>query len=361
MGSENPESSALPGTLAGQGAASQPSAASRWARRGILAAGGLVLAGFTAWGTAALYFDFRTPVLRVPLAVAYAGLTVFLFWRVRPRWRGLATWAALSGLLLAWWLSLAPSNNREWQRDVALLPWGEVEGTLLTLHNIRNCDYRSETDFDVRHYDKTLDLAKLRTLDYFQVHWGSPLIAHTMLSFGFADGEFVCVSIEARKEKNEGYSALRGFFRQYELTYVIADERDLVRLRTNFRKDEEVYLYRVKIPTDNLRRLFLEYVRQANALRAQPRWYNALSGNCTSNIRLNAARARGSKGAWDWRMLENGHLDELLYERGGLDKELPFAELRTRGHINARARAAGDARDFSAQIRAGLPGVEARP
>jgi hypothetical protein len=260
--------------------------------------------------------------------------------------------------VLAWWFSLRPSNDRDWQRDVAVLPWAEFFGDRVTLHNIRNCDYRTETDFDVHHYDKTFDLSRLQTVDLYLVSWGSPHIAHTMVSFGFENGDYICISIETRKEKGEGYSAVKGLFRQFELTYVIADERDVVRLRTNYRQGEEAYLYRLRVTPEQARALFAAYLDRANMLRDHPEWYNALTSNCTTNIRL-AAHAAGGSAPWDWRILANGHSDQMLYERGRLAAGLPFAELKERCHINARARAADQSPDFSNLIRSGLPGITA--
>jgi len=303
----------------------------------------------------ALFFDVRVAWLRWPLALAYLVAIAVVFARVRPMRR--AKLVALSGfaIVLVWWLSLAPSNQREWQADVAVLPYAEADGDLITIHGIRDCEYRSETDFDVRRYDKTFDLARLATVDLFLVYWGSPMIAHTMLSFGFERDGYVCVSIETRKENGEAYSALRGFFRQYELTYVVADERDLVRLRTDFR-DEDVYLYRLKCSPGDARGLFLEYMAKIDALEREPEWYNALTSNCTSNIRGHT-RPYAQESHWDWRLVINGHLDELLYERGKLDTSLSFAEARQGAYINPAARAAHGVADFSQRIRAGLSGT----
>ncbi|HMP84104.1 MAG TPA: DUF4105 domain-containing protein, partial [Verrucomicrobiota bacterium] len=237
--------------------------------------------------------------------------------------------------------------------DLAVLPYAEISGNQVTIHNIRNCDYRTETDFDVRHYDRTFDLDKLQTVDLYLVYWGSPHMAHTMVSFGFGGGEFVCFSIETRKEKGEGYSATKGLFRQFELTYVVADERDLVRLRTNYRVGEDAYLYRVQMTPEQGRTFFLNYLRRVNELHKRAEWYNAITDNCTTAIRTQ--RAAQDRAPWDWRMLVNGHLDELLYERGTLATNLPFAELKQGCHVNARAKAADKADDFSRRIREGIP------
>jgi hypothetical protein len=319
----------------------------------------IVLGLATLWAAAALKFDVRIPWLRLPLAAVY-GLGLLVVWiLVRRPWKMIVTVAGFV-VVLTWWLSLQPSNNRDWLPDVAVLPFADISGSQVVIHNIRNCDYRTETDFDVHHYDRTFDLDALRTVDLYLVTWGSPHIAHTMVSFGFTNGDYVCFSIETRKEKGEGYSAVKGLFRQFELTYIIADERDLVRLRTNYRQGEEACLYRIQMTPEQGRTLFLDYLRRANELHERAEWYNALTDNCTIAIRTQ--RAATDRAPWDWRMLLNGHLDELLYERGTITTNLPFAELKKLSNINARAKAADQAPDFPQKIRQGLPGfTEAEP
>ena len=317
-----------------------------------------ILGVATLWTMAALGFDVRIPWLSTPLAAIYGlGMLAVWIW-VRHPWKAVAT-AAGFVLVLLWWLSLAPSNNRDWRPDVAVPPYADINGNQITIHGIRNCDYRTETEYDVHHYDRTFNLDGLQTADLYIVTWGSPDIAHTMISFGFTNGEFVCFSIETRNEKGETYSALRGFFRQYELTYIIADERDVVRLRTNYRKDEEACLYRLQVTPEQAQKLFLDYLRRANELHDHPAWYNALTDNCTVAIRTQ--RDRTDRAPWDWRMLINGHLDEMLYERGTIVTNLPLAELKKISNINARARVAGAAADFSQAIRKGLPGFDGAP
>jgi hypothetical protein len=240
---------------------------------------------------------------------------------------------------------------------VAVLPWAGIKENRVTVHNIRNVDYRTETDYTVRHYDRSFDLRELRSLDLFLVYWGSPSIAHTMLSFGFADGGFLCFSIETRKEVGEQYSAIKGFFKQFELTYVVADERDVVRLRTNYRIGEDVYLYRLKAPMAFARNVLLDYLREVNSLRERPEWYRAMLTNCTTSI-LRHTTPFNPGARFDWRLIANGYLDEMLYERGQIDRALSFAELKQKSLINPRAQAADQAGDFSRLIRVGLPGME---
>lgn len=328
---------------------------------------GLLLAGLVAvvlgvanvWAVAALCIDVRPPWPAWLFAGGYVLAAVALLMKTKGC-RRLALLTACPALVAAWWFCLQPSNERDWQPDVAVLPYGEVAGERVTLRNIRDCDYRSQSDYDVRHYDRTFDLTKLRTVDLFQVHWGSPDIAHPMISFGFENGDHVCVSIETRKEKGEGYSTLKGFFRQYELAYVFADERDVVRLRTNYRKGEDVYLYHMRATEAQARTLFLDYVRRAGELRAKPEWYNAATSNCTTAIR--AQRAVADRMPWDWRMLVNGRLDALFHERGMIeaDTRMPFAAVKQMARINDKARAADRASDFSRRIRAGLEPSVAR-
>jgi hypothetical protein len=208
----------------------------------------------------------------------------------------------------------------------------------------------------VRHYDKTFDLGKLHTVDFYTVYWGPRAICHTMLSFGFGDEGYVCISIETRKEQGEGYSTIKGFFKQFELTYVIADERDLVRLRTNYR-GEQVHLYRLNAPPEVIRKVFLDYLKQVNSLKEHPEWYNALTSNCTSNIRGHT-KPYAVKSRWSWKLVLNGYLDELTYDNGALDRSLSLAELKQRSLINERGKAADKDPEFSKRIREGLPGFD---
>jgi hypothetical protein len=321
-----------------------------------LAAAGVVLVAASLWAVAALYFDTRISWLRIPLAIAFA-VGVLAAWVFCKRRLAAILNVAAFALVLGWWLSLPPSNERDWQPELAQLPYAEFAGNQVTVRNIRNCDYRSEADFEVRYYDRTFEMNELRSADLYMVYWGSPHMAHTMVSFGFSSGDYVCFSIETRKEKGEGYSAVKGLFRQFELIYVVGDERDLVRLRTNYRKGEDAYLYRFNASSAQVRELFVAYLNRLNQLKARPEWYNALSQNCTTSIRTQ--RAASSRAPWDWRMLVNGHGDELLYARGAIATNVPLRELKERCLVNQRALAADKDPDFSRKIRLGIPGMEA--
>ena len=316
---------------------------------------GAIVTGMTLWAMGALYYAPLPPRLRGPLALAYGLATAVAFLVLpRRRWTLLGfglVWAAL----VLWWSTIPASNSRDWQPDVAVLPYATRDGDRITLHNIRNFIYRTATDFTPRYYDKTFDLQRLDSVDLVSVYWAGEAIAHIMVSFGFGEQDYVAVSIETRKERNEDYSTIAGFFKQYELIYVVADERDVIRLCTTYRQPtEEVYLYRTRIAPTQARRLFLDYVREINQLVQQPAFYNTLTTNCTTNV-LFHARASGGSARFNWKILLSGYAPAYAYDMGRLDTSLPFAELKQRSHINARAQEAGDAPDFSQRIRAGLP------
>jgi len=318
--------------------------------------GWAITLGVCLWSIPAILYS-NLPVWSRPVAlVAFLGAVAGLLRRLGPGRKRCAALGGLFALLIGLWLLIPPSNDRDWQPDVARLPAGEIRGGQVTVTGVRNFRYRSTWDYDVRYEDRTYDLDRIRSLDFFVVYWSSPAICHTMLSFGFEGDRYLCLSVEARKEKDEAYSAIKGFFRQYELIYLLADERDLVRLRTDFR-DEQVYLYRLKTTPEEVREVFLDTIRRVNSLQVRPEWYNALTHNCTSNLRDRTAPYARKK-AWSWKFLLNGYIDGLVYERGALDQSLPFEELRRRSLINERARAGGGGEDpdFSRRIRQGLPG-----
>lgn len=322
----------------------------------------LVLAALTVWGTLAIHFgDSAVNPWRSVLADAFgtAGLAA-TFAAFSPRWRRrvVSVYAVLFIAVLGWWFGIAPSNDRAWQPEVERLPHATVEGDLVTVHDVRNFTYRTESDFTPAYYTRTYDLRKLDSVDLYFIYWMGPAIAHTIVSFGFGDQGHLAVSIEARKERGEGYSSIRGFFRQYELIYIVADERDVIRLRTDYRKDppEDVYLFRVKGTPEAARRFFLAYMNAMNALRERPQFYNTLTANCTNLIWIHSGVNLGQV-PFSWRILASGYAPEYLYNEGRLDTRLPFPELMERAHINRLARAADGAPDFSRRIREGLTDV----
>ncbi|HSV57997.1 MAG TPA: DUF4105 domain-containing protein [Variovorax sp.] len=309
----------------------------------------------TAWWTLALVFAGPAPAwLSTALAASYAlGTLAILLWLRPLAWAFAACGLAFVALLI-WWSSIRPSNEGDWQADVARLPHVELRGEQLIVHDIRNFEYRSESDFTPRYEDRIYDLSALRGVDVVMSYWGSPAIAHTIMSWQFDNAPPLAVSIETRKRKGQEYSAVKGFFKQYEIIYVVADERDVVGLRTNHR-GEQVYLYRLKSTPALSRAMLLDYVDSINGLVERPQFYNALVDNCTTSIRRHREHVDPDAPPFDWRLLANGYLDQRLYERSIVDTSLPFAELRSLSHIDGKAKAAQRDPAFSERIREGLP------
>jgi len=327
-----------------------------WRRVATLAGRGFALLltlALTPWAAAALYFDLLPGTsLRTLGASSYGLAMVGALLTFRGRGKAIAICLAGFALVLAWWLTLKPSNDRAWQPDVAQTAWAEIDGDHVTIHNVRNCDYRTEGDYTPHWETRSYDLSQIRGMDILLTYWGSPWIAHPIVSFQFGDNDYIAMSIETRKEVGEQYSAIRGFFRYYELIYTVSDERDVVRLRTNYRKGEETYLFHTRATPEHARATLLNYLKKINRIRNRPEWYNALTNNCTTNIATLAGEPQ-----LDWRVLLNGRADQMLFERGDLATgNLPFAQLKQQAHINAAARAANDAPDFSRRIREGRAG-----
>jgi hypothetical protein len=319
----------------------------------------LTLIGATVWGVLAVYFgDSQRGAIQTWVAVVFGlfGLATMVCLGL-SRWheRLLPGYLILFTAILTWWFSIDPSNERQWLPDASKLAYATFDGNNVTVHNIRNFDYRSESDYQPAYYTKTYDLNELEGVDLIAVYWTGPAIAHTMMSFHFGGNDHLAVSIEARKEQNEGYSTIKGFFRQYELIYFVADERDVIRLRTNYRKDppEQVYLYRIQGPLQNTRRLFLEYMKKINELNEKPEFYNTLLDNCTTSIWLRT-RINSEHLPFSWKILLSGYVPEYLYESNRLDTRIPFPELQRQAYINSRAQAADQASDFSTRIRAAI-------
>jgi len=322
----------------------------------------VILAAMTIWAVGALYYSPILPEKWRPLAAgSYAGATVFAFICLRRRGRTAIVAVASFAVLVGLFFRIPASNDRDWQPEVVNLPYATIMGDVITIHNVRNLEYRTEAEFEPRWETRTYNLSELNSADVIAVYWAGKAIAHIMVSFGFAGKDYLAVSIETRKEKGESYSTLAGFFRQYELYYVVADERDVVRVRTTYRQpQEDVYIYRVNGSLENLRRVFLDYIRSMNELRERPSYYNTLTTNCTTSILMHT-RMNPEAPPMSWKVLLSGYVPDYLYELGRLDTARPFAELEKISRVNERARAAGGDAAFSRLIREGLPNPSVMP
>jgi hypothetical protein len=315
----------------------------------------LVAALFSAWAAMALFFDLPTAKLRLPAATVYLLGTLALFLLLRRPGRCLGACLVTFACVSIWWFQLKPSNDGPWQADVSRTAWAEVHGSQVVIHNFRSCDYRAELDYTCAWPTVSVDLNQIQGVDLFVDYWGSSWIAHTILSFDLEDGRHIAFSIETRKRPGQTYSSVRGFFRQYTLISVVSDERDVVRLRTNYRHGENLYLFHTKSTPAFSRSLFLNYIGFTNGLHDKPEWYNAVTHNCTTEI-YSFSTMKGQP--WSWRILFNGKLPQLEYWRGELAGNLPWPELMRRAYINPAAHAANDSPNFSALIRANRPGFE---
>ena len=249
-------------------------------------------------------------------------------------------------------LATTPSNDRDWSLDQAVLPYGEISGDMVTIHNIRNFTYTSTKDYIPEYYDKTFDLSKIKNVYYIvEPFSGVPGSAHTFLSFEFEDEQFVAISVEIRKEKGESYHPLKGLFNQYEITYVIGDERDLIKLRTNYRKDL-VYVYPAKTTKEKMQQLFVGMVRSATDLKDHPEFYNTLTNTCTTRIVHHVNTVTPDRVPFlNWRILLPEGSDRLAYDLGLIDTSLSFEETRKRYFVNDRAQKYALDEDFSVKIR----------
>lgn len=320
-----------------------------------------VVVALGGWSILVLLYSPALPVvMRVPTSMLVAGLLLISFfrWRYR-RWLRITTlviFVCVGGL----WTSLRPSHDRTWTQDVARVPWGEVRGDEVVVHNVRNFLYRTDEDFDARYEDRPVRLSDLSEVDILVTYWGSKPIAHIMVSFGFGDNQFLAISIETRKELGESYSAVNGFFRNYELAYVVADERDVVTLRTNYRDpQEQVYVLRTQIAIENGRKLFLDYIKSMNKLRDRPQFYNTLTTNCTTQV-LRHVWAFGSDARYNWQILLSGYVPEYLYDNDTLMPGMTLDEIMRSSLVNEKAHAVALDDTFSKAIRVGVPRPPAR-
>jgi hypothetical protein len=306
-----------------------------------------------AWATLAIYYsNLPWGWLRLSLAVAFLAFGIWALWLTR-RPRMSLGFAGVFLCVLVWWISIRPSHDRQWRPEVSVMPRATIDGDRVHITGFRNFDYRSRDDFTVRYEEREFLISHLMSVDFFVSYWKQGPVGHTFLSFNFDNALPVCISIETKPEKGEGFNPIASLFKQFELIYVVGDERDIVGVRTNYRK-EDVYLYHILISPENARRLFLVYIDRINKLAEHPEFYNLLSNSCTINI-VRYANKAGRIGRFDIRHLLNGFIDSYIYSAGLVDNSLPFDELRRRSRINEAALAADDAPDFSQRIRGSLP------
>jgi len=312
----------------------------------------LILLFLHTWATLAIYFaNYHHPLARTLLPIIYVLVLILLVILVRRPTRRLLAVFLVFILAILWWICIQPTGRGDYLPPVAVLAYPEFHGDLVTIHNLRNFDYRTRDDYEVRYEDRTYDLKQLEHVDFLINYWdGKRDTAHTALSFGFDDGQYVAVSVEIRGQKGDTYEFLRGLFKQFELFYVIGDERDVIRVRTNY-QNEQVHLYRTNCTPVNARKLFVDFLKGADTIRTHPRFYNTLFANCTTTLIEHINRVLPTKVPFLQRRMMNGYTDYAAYENGWLAGHDSFAELRSKSNINARALKADQDPDFSRKIR----------
>lgn len=319
----------------------------------------LLILGLSVWGTLALWF--RAPgqdTLRMILASAFAllGLTTMAAQFGRRPARSIAVYAFAFTAIVIWWNSVLPPDDGDWSPEVARQVTGVIEGDAMMLTNVREFEWHSETDATENWTTRSYDLSQLQSTDLFMSYWDGPNIAHFILSFGFEDGEFLAWSIQVRRQIGGGFSPLADFFKENTMVIIASEERDVVGVRSNIR-GEDVRIFRVATTPEVRRHLIEELVRNSNELSEQPRFFNSLTSNCATTV-VKMLRDVGVEVSFDWRLIVNGYLPDLVYERGALDTHLQMSELRERGKIMSRAQAVGLTGDYSDAIRVGVPDPE---
>ncbi|GHG91891.1 DUF4105 domain-containing protein [Comamonas sp. JC664] len=306
------------------------------------------------WATLALVLTGagpQGPVLVRGLAALLLSGAAVAAWRFHSKRAAVGAMAAGCVAIWGWTQTVRPATQRDWAPDLARSARGEVVGSRVTLYDVRDFRYRDTSDWDAAWYSATYDTRELTgawfVVEPFSGVWGA---AHTMVSFGFSDGRYLVFSVEVRREKGETFSALGGLFRQFELVYVVGDERDLVQLRSNHRKDD-VYMYPVDASKERIARFFLDMVARMNALHEEPEFYDTLTNNCTTNLVRHLETVSEARVPYDHRTLLPAFSDALAYELKLIDQDVPLEQVRQRYHINARALAAEGRPDFSRRIR----------
>jgi hypothetical protein len=318
-----------------------------------------VVALSAAWGGFALWYQASArPALKALSAGLWAVFSIGVMvwsWQGRAEIAFAAYTIAFLGLM-GWWHRLLPSNELIWADDVARMTTGSVIGNIASLHNVRNFEWRTNSDYTQRWETRSYELDRLNSVDMIMSYWTGRMIAHMLISFGFDDGRYVAFSVEIRREKQQSFSEVGGFFKEFELSVIAADERDVIRVRTNVR-GEDAYLYRLNMPVAAMRSLFLGYLEEANRLVRTPRFYNTITVNCTTLV-YHMMKRISSGLPLSYRVLLSGYMPEYVYSIGHLDSRYSLKELRAVGRITERARLADLSTSFSVDIRRGVPSIE---
>lgn len=306
------------------------------------------------WICGALFYDVgQASLTGKALAISWLGLSIALFIYWQPLWKPFLTLLLVFAIFHRWWLSQKPSNDRNWAPGFMQPARVSLVGDTITIENVRSTEFHEAQEQDVRYDTRTYKMSEMRGIDALVCYWGSQWMCHPMFIFDFGPSGRVCISIEVRYRVGQDYNFLRSLYRQQELMYVVCEERDAILRRSKYQKGNELYLYRIYASPLIMRQFFLEYASSINTLADTPRWYHGITTNCTTSI---YAQGKGRMD-WDWRLLFNGVVDRLMYDREILDQQHPFETLKKMSQLNEVAnRAPTD--DFGGFIRQELPGYQ---
>lgn len=322
----------------------------RWIGLAILRFVQLLIIGWAA--LAIFYSPIPWPWLRLTLALVFAAFGIWMLWISRKP-RSLLIFSLVFLAILVGWLSIKPTNDHPWRPEVAVMPRATINGDTVRFTGVRDFEYRSRDDFTVRYITREVSISHLTGVDFYVSYWKKGPVGHTFLSFIFDNAPPLSVSIETRPVVGQGFDPIASLFKQFNLIYVVGEERDIVGVRTNYR-GEKVFLYHLNISKQNARKLFLVYIKRINELANQAEFYNLIRSSCTINI-IRYANAAGREGGFNIRHYLNGFIDSYLYTAGWINNNLDFYDLRRRSFINPQAEVADKKADFPAQIRVGLP------
>jgi hypothetical protein len=312
-----------------------------------------------AWTCGALYYTFPVPALRAVTAIAFAVGSLLAVLLVKRKRRAIGAIALGFAATLAWFLSIPARTDRNWRPELAVMPWAEIEGDRIRVHGVRDFEYRAPDDFDIRYDDRAFDLSKLQAVDVYYSYWDqNEAVAHTMFSWDFGGSDVLCLSVEVRREVGQEAGALPGMFKQFEILYILADERDVVRLRTNYRR-ERVYLIRSLLTPDEGRRVLLDVLAKVNRFHQEPEFYRTIGNNCTTSMINLLNEVLPNRVPFSKKILMNGYAPEIAYANHLHATDLPFDEWKRRSNINPSALAADRDPLFSRRIREGLPSMPA--
>lgn len=310
----------------------------------------LFIIGFTVWASFAIWY--QAPFGKAACTGIIILLVLFSLWVLGSQfshfsWKKNICYLIVALMIVGWWSTIRPSLDRMWAADVAKTVTGTVNGDIVTLHNIRDFTWRTPTDFDTNWKTETYNLDEITSVDVFLSYWMGPAIAHTLVSFGFADGRHVVFSAEIRKEHHEEFSSIGGFFRKFELAMIAAEESDIIFTRTNAR-GEDVYRYPINIDPQTAKTLFLNYVETGNYLAKTPEFYNTVSSNCTTVV-FDLARMIDPGIPFNYKILLSGYLPDYLYDHGVIANNVARDQIRDAAYINKKA--IGGRENYSERIR----------